>query len=120
MAKAATTTTEIAPESTQPEATRVPTQRPRKSASDKIAALEAQIAATRAREATKAARARPEAQALLVAIKALGKASKVAAEAGDDAMVRALEASRAALTEQAAAMGLRVPETKTAKAVASV
>ena len=120
MAKATTTTTEPAPESTQPEATKVPTQRPRKSASDKIAALEAQIAATRAREAAKAARARPEAQALLVAIKALGKASRVAAEAGDEGMVRALEASRAALTEQAAATGLRVPEAGASKAAASV
>ena len=78
-----------------------------------------QIAATRAREAAKAARARAEAQALLVANKALGKASKVAAESDDAGMAQALEASRAALAEQAAAMGLRVPEARAARAEAS-
>lgn len=73
-----------------------------------------QIAATRAREAAKAARARAEAQALLVANKALGKAN-VAGEAGDDATVRALESSRAAPVEQAGLIGLRVPEARAAK-----
>ena len=55
-----------------------------------------------------------------MAIKALGKASKVASEASDDGMVRALAASRATLVEQATAMGLRVPEARSAQAAASV
>lgn len=79
----------------------------------RVAELEAKIAAIKARAAAKGAKAQPEGKALLLAVKAIDKALGVAAEARNDGLVRALEASRAPLSEQVVAIGIRLPDPKT-------
>jgi hypothetical protein len=79
---------------------------------DRVAELEQKIAAIKARAAAKQAKAQPEGKALLVAVKALDKAIVVAAEVRNDGLVRALEASRAPLSEQVVALGIRLPDAK--------
>ena len=80
---------------------------------NKLPELEEKIAAIKARAAAKGAKAQPECNALLLAVKAIDKALGVAAEARNDGLVRALEASRAPLSEQVVAIGIRLPDPKT-------
>ena len=88
----------------------------RRSTDQIVADLEARIAAVKARDEAKqakaAAKADPAASAFLVAVKALDKARRVADEHGNAALVRALEAARAPLGEQLVEMGLRLPVAK--------
>lgn len=81
----------------------------------RVAELEQKIAAIKARAASKEAKAQPEGQALLLAVKAIDKAMAAAAEAKNEGLARALEASRAPLSEQVVAMGIRLPDPKAKK-----
>jgi len=87
-------------------------ERTRRTSEEMVADLEAEIARVKARAAAKEAKATPEGQALILAVKAIDKATVVAGEAGNDGLVRALEASRAPLSEQVVAMGIRLPDAK--------
>src|SRR5687768_6680114 len=78
----------------------------------RVAELEAKIAGIKARAAAKEAKSTDNGKALLVAVKALDKATAVATEARNDGLVRALEASRAPLSEQLVSMGIRLPDPK--------
>ena len=80
-----------------------------------VADLEAKIAAVKARAASRQAKANPVGKALLVAVKAIDKALGVAAEAKNDGLARALESSRAPLSEQVVEMGIRPPNGKARK-----
>src|SRR5688572_28712904 len=86
--------------------------RNRRSADQIVSDLEAEIARVKARAAAKQAKATDEGKALLLAVKAIDKALAVAAEVRNDGLVRALEASRAPLSEQVVAMGIRLPDAK--------
>jgi hypothetical protein len=74
--------------------------------------LQARIESVKARQAARAAKRTPEGQALVLAVRALDKAGRVAVEAGNGDVARALDAARAALAPAAVGLGLRVPETK--------
>lgn len=78
----------------------------------RVAELEEKIAAIKARAASKQAKANPAGKALLVAVKAIDKALTAASEAKNEELGRALEASRAPLSEQVVAMGIRLPDAK--------
>ena len=79
---------------------------------ERVAELEAKIAGIKARAAAKEAKAQPESKTLLLAVKAIDKALAVAAEVRNDGLVRALEASRAPLSDQVVALGIRLPDPK--------
>jgi hypothetical protein len=89
-----------------------PKTRNRRTADQIVADLEAQIASVKARAATRAAKGTDEGKALLLAVKTLDKATVVATEAGNDGLVRALESSRAPLSEQLVSLGIRLPDQK--------
>jgi len=76
----------------------------------RVAELEAKIAAIKEREARKEAKARPEAQPLILAVRALDKAARAAVEAGNKDVTTAIDAARAALAPGIVSLGLRVPE----------
>ena len=71
--------------------------RTRRSPEEKIAALQAQIAAVKDREARKAAKQTPEGKAFVAARSAVKRARKLAAEADNAAMAQALEDAYGAL-----------------------
>ena len=77
-----------------------------------IADLEAKIAAVKDRAARREAKATPEGTALIAAVRAIDKATRVAGEAGNRDIVSALESARAALAPGIVGMGLRIPEAK--------
>ena len=52
----------------------------------------------------------PEGQALILAVRALDKAGRVAIEAGNQEVASALEAARAALAPMIVSLGIRIPE----------
>src|SRR5262249_30475145 len=79
---------------------------------ERVAELEQKIAAIKARDASKQAKAAPEVHALIVAARAVDKAARVAAEAGRDALVRALEGHRAGLSAQLVELGVRLRDPK--------
>ncbi len=72
--------------------------------------LEAEIARVKARAAAKEAKGRPEAQPLILAVRALDKAARVAVETGNKEMVGAVDSARAALAPAIVGLGLRIPE----------
>jgi len=80
-----------------------------------VADLEAKIASVKARAATKEAKAKPEGQALIAAIRALDKATRVATEVGNEEIVTALDSARAPLAPALIGLGLRMPEPRAAK-----
>ena len=86
--------------------------RNRRSPDQIVADLQDEIARVKARAAAKQAKATDEGKALLLAVKFVDKALAVAADARNDGLVRALEASRAPLSEQLVAMGIRLPDAK--------
>mgnify|MGYP001618918768 CR=1 FL=1 len=98
----------MTPKTAEPKKTHRPVE-------DRVAELEQKIASIKARAASKQAKANPVGKALLVAVKAIDKALGVAAETKDDGLARALEASRAPLSEQVVAMGIRLPDAKARK-----
>jgi hypothetical protein len=75
-----------------------------------VADLEAKIADVKKRAAAKKVRQTDEGKALFAAAKALDKATKAAADAGNGTMQKATEAARAVLAEAMIEMGVRVPE----------
>lgn len=77
---------------------------------DRVAELEQKIAEIKAREARKQAKARPEAQPLIVALRALDKAHRVADEVGNGELAKAVDSARAALAPAIVGLGLRIPE----------
>lgn len=81
----------------------------RRTPEQQIADLEAKIAGIRTREAARAVKQSDDGKALLTAVKGLDKASRVATEAGNKAMVQALERARAPLSELLVEMGVRAP-----------
>jgi hypothetical protein len=83
-----------------------------RSEAERIAELEAKIAGIKQRSVTKKAKALPEGQALVLVARALDKAISVVAEAGRTEMVRALESSRAGVSEQLVVLGVRIPDRK--------
>lgn len=87
-------------------------ERNRRSPDEMIADLEQEIARVKARAAAKEAKATPEGQALILAVRALDKATRAAADAGRDGLVRALESARATLSEQLVELGVRLPDAK--------
>ncbi len=87
-----------------------PKTRNRRTPDEIVADLQAEIERVQARAAAKEAKARPEAQPLILAVRALDKAGRVAAEAGNRDLVQAVEAARAALAPGIVGLGLRVPE----------
>ena len=72
-------------------------ERNRRTPDERIQELEAEIAAVKARAAAKEAKATPEGQALILAVRAIDKATRVANEAGNPEVAKALDAARAAL-----------------------
>ncbi len=80
-----------------------------------VADLEAKIADVKARAIAKEAKGKPEGQALVTAIRALDKATRVANEAGNDAVVSALDSARATLAPTLIELGLRMPEPRAPK-----
>ena len=102
MVKTSTRTkTPTAPEAPEPAKTRT-----RRSPEEKIAVLQAQIAAVKDREARKAAKQTPEGKAFVAARSAVKRARKLAAEAADAAMAQALEDAHGALEVYAEGAGL--------------
>lgn len=75
-----------------------------------ISDLEAEIERVKARAIAKEAKAQPEGKALIVAVRALDKAARVAADAGNKEVMSALEGARAALAPAIVGLGLRIPE----------
>jgi len=84
--------------------------RNRRSPDQMVADLEQEIARVKARAAAKEAKATPEGQALILAVRAIEKAGRVANEAGNGELAQALEAARAALAPVIVGLGLRLPE----------
>jgi hypothetical protein len=88
----------------------------RRSTDQIVQDLEAKIAAVKARAEAKAAAAEvkgsPDGLAFIATVKAADRAIRVAGEARNDAMVRALEAARAPLAEHLVGMGVRLPDRK--------
>lgn len=82
----------------------------RRSPEQVIQDLEAKIAAVKARAVAKEAKARPEAKPLILAVRALDKAGRVASEAGNRDLAQAIDTARAALAPGIVALGIRVPE----------
>jgi len=80
-----------------------------------VADLEAKIADVQARAMAKQAKQKPEGQALITAIRALDKATRVATEAGNDEVVSALDQARATLAPVLVGLGLRMPEPRAPK-----
>jgi len=68
------------------------------------------IARIRARAAAMKAKARPEAQPLILAVRALDKAGRVAVEAGNKDVAAAIESARAALAPAILGLGIRIAE----------
>ena len=102
MVKTATRTkTPTAPDASEPVKARA-----RRSPEEKIADLQAQIAAVKDREARKAAKQTPQGKAFVAARSAVKRAKKLAAEAEDAAMARALEDAHGALEGFAATAGM--------------
>ena len=87
-------------------------ERTRRTPDEIVADLQSEIDRVRARASAKEARQLPEAKALVVAARAIDKAGRVATEAGNNDLVRALESSRAGLSEQLVALGVRLPDRK--------
>lgn len=84
-------------------------KRSRRTPEQIIADLEEKIARTKARAAAKEAKATPDGQGLISAIRALDRAARVATEEGNDSAVTALDSARAILAPALIEMGLRVP-----------
>ena len=88
----------------------------RRSTDQIVADFEAKIAAVKQRAAQKEAaaevKASPDGVAFLAAVKAADRAIRVAGEAKNDSMLRALEAARAPLAEHLVSMGVRLPDRK--------
>jgi len=80
-----------------------------------VADLEAKIASVKARAIAKEAKAKPEGQALITAIRALDKATRVATEASNEEVATALDAARATLAPALIELGLRLPEPRAPK-----
>src|SRR5258708_5257883 len=72
--------------------------------------LEGEIARVKARAAAKEAKPRPEAQPLIVALRALDKEHRVADEVGNGELAAAVDSARAALAPAIVGLGLRIPE----------
>jgi predicted ATPase len=91
----------------------------RRTPEEVVADLEAKIAAVKEKAAAKEAAAEvkgsPDGQAFLAAVKAADKAIRVAGDARNEAMLRALEAARAPLAEHLVSMGVRLPDAKARK-----
>jgi len=77
--------------------------------------LEAKIASVKARAIAKEAKQRPEGRALVHAIRAIDKATRVATEANNEEVVTALDSARAALAPTLIGLGLRMPEPRAPK-----
>ena len=86
------------------------TKKTHRTSDEIVADLQSEIERVKARAAVKKAKARPEAQPLILAVRALDKAGRVAAEAGNRDLVQAIDAARAALAPGIVGLGLRVPE----------
>jgi hypothetical protein len=86
----------------------------RRPADVRVAELEQKIVSIRARDDARKAReevkASPDGVAFLAAVKAMDRALRVAGEAENDAMVRALEAGHAPMAEHLIGMGVRMPD----------
>jgi hypothetical protein len=87
-----------------------PKTRNRRTADQIVADLQAEIDRVKARAAVKEAKARPEAQPLILAVRALDKAGRAATETGNKEIVAALDSARAALAPAIVGLGLRIPE----------
>src|SRR5262245_20299869 len=91
----------------------------RRTTDELIADLEAQIAQVKQRAAAKEATAEvqgsPDGVAFLAAVKAADRAIRVAGEQKNEPMLRVLEAARAPLAEHLVAIGVRLPDRKTAR-----
>ncbi len=85
-------------------------ERNRRTPDEMVADLEQEIARVRARAQAKKAKATPEGQALIVAVRSIEKAGRVANEAGNEDLVKALDAARAALAPAIVSLGIRIPE----------
>src|SRR5262245_32611049 len=79
--------------------------RSHRTADARVAELEQKIASIKARAAAKEAKAKPEAQPLILAVRALDKAGRAAQEAGNGEVVKALDAARAALAPAIVGLG---------------
>jgi len=90
-------------------------KRNRRTSDQIVADLEAKIASVKARAIAKQAKAKPEGQALITAIRAVDKATRVATEVGNDEVVSALDSARAALAPALIGLGLRMPEPRAPK-----
>ena len=101
------TTTKTAKKPTTPKASTTRTTRRNRTAEERVAALEAEIARVRAREATKELRADPAVKATSAAVRAVNKALGIADE---PALADALTAAHAALAGFLEARGLCVPQ----------
>ncbi len=88
------------------------TEKTRRSPEQIVADLEAKIASVKARQAARQAKRTPEGQALVLAVRAIDKAGRVAGEAGNAEVAKAVDAARAALAPAVVGLGLRVPEAK--------
>jgi len=75
-----------------------------------VADLEAEIARVKARAAAKEAKGTPDGQALILAVRAIEKAGRVASETGNKEIVAALDSARAALAPAIVSLGIRIPE----------
>ncbi len=84
-------------------------ERTHRSEAERIAELEAKIAGIKRRAVAKQAKALPEGQALVLAVRAVDRAARVATEAGNAEIAKALEAARATLAPAVVQLGLRVP-----------
>ena len=82
----------------------------RRSPEQIVADLEKQIAEVKARAAAKSVRQSDEGKAFMAAVKAVDKAIKVAGDAKDEAMSRALDSGRAELAKHLVEMGVRLSE----------
>jgi len=87
-------------------------ERTHRTEAERIAELEAKIAGIKQRGIAKQAKALPEGKALVLAARTLDKAIIAVAEAGRAEMVRALESSRAGVSEQLVVLGVRLPDRK--------
>ena len=87
--------------------TKKPITTKRRTADERVAELEAEIARVREREATKDLRADPATKLTSAAVRAVNKAL---AEAEEPELVEALTAAKGALAAYLEAKGLRVPK----------
>ena len=93
-------------------------ERVRRTPEQIVADLEQEIASVKARAAAKYAKATPEGQALILAVRAIERAGRVANEAENGELVKALEAARAALAPAIVGAGYPDPGEGEARAAA--